>query len=34
MEWLANNDFEALPVVFVQAMVAYGYGDLREVPIV
>jgi hypothetical protein len=33
-QWLASNNFQALPVLFVQAMVAFGYGDLREVPIV
>ncbi|KAL2072582.1 hypothetical protein VTL71DRAFT_11925 [Oculimacula yallundae] len=32
-QWLASNNFQALPVLFVQAMVAFGYGDLREVPI-
>ncbi|CZT08465.1 uncharacterized protein RCO7_08200 [Rhynchosporium graminicola] len=32
-QWLARNNFQALPVLFVQAMVAFGYGDLREVPI-
>jgi hypothetical protein len=33
-QWLATNNFQALPVLFVQAMVAFGYGDLRQVPIV
>ncbi|KAK0126470.1 hypothetical protein ONS95_008067 [Cadophora gregata] len=32
-QWLASNNFQALPVLFIQAMVAFGYGDLREVPI-
>ncbi|KAH7417335.1 FAD/NAD-P-binding domain-containing protein [Cadophora sp. MPI-SDFR-AT-0126] len=32
-QWLATNNFQALPVLFIQAMVAFGYGDLREVPI-
>ncbi|KAH7364162.1 FAD/NAD-P-binding domain-containing protein [Rhexocercosporidium sp. MPI-PUGE-AT-0058] len=32
-QWLASNNYQALPVLFVQAMVAFGYGDLREVPI-
>ncbi|PVH85846.1 FAD/NAD(P)-binding domain-containing protein [Cadophora sp. DSE1049] len=32
-QWLASNNFQALPVLFIQAMVALGYGDLREVPI-
>ena len=33
-EWLAQNGYQALPVVFNEGMVAYGYGDLRQVPIV
>lgn len=33
-DWLATNNFRALPALFVSAMVAFGYGDLRETPIV
>lgn len=33
-EWLSTNNYQALPVLFVQAMVAFGYGDYREIPIV
>jgi hypothetical protein len=33
-DWLAKNDFTALPALFVEAMVAFGYGDYRQVPIV
>lgn len=33
-EWLRTNNFKALPVVFVNGMVPYGYGDPRETPIV
>ena len=33
-EWLSEHNYEALPVLFNQGMVAYGYGDLRETPIV
>ena len=32
--WLAKYDYSALPVVFVNAMVAYGYGDPAQTPIV
>jgi len=32
-QWLASNNFQALPVLFIQAMIAFGYGDLRETPI-
>ena len=33
-DWLARHHYRALPVLFNQGMVAYGYGDLRETPIV
>ncbi|KAM3065596.1 hypothetical protein ACMFMF_010818 [Clarireedia jacksonii] len=32
--WLKNNNYKVLQILFVQSMVAYGYGDYREVPIV
>lgn len=32
--WLAKNEYKVLQVLFIQSMVAYGYGDYREVPIV
>ncbi|KAI7780454.1 hypothetical protein LA080_016073 [Diaporthe eres] len=33
-EWLAKNQYKALQTVFIQSMVAYGYGDYRQVPII
>ncbi|KAL1856621.1 hypothetical protein Plec18170_003590 [Paecilomyces lecythidis] len=33
-EWLAQNKYQTLQAAFIQSMVAYGYGDYREVPIV
>ncbi|KAJ5237940.1 hypothetical protein N7489_008031 [Penicillium chrysogenum] len=33
-EWLARNGYQTLQAAFVQSMVAYGYGDYRQVPIV
>jgi len=33
-EWLAANNFQALPVLFIRSMAAFGYGDFRQVPIV
>jgi hypothetical protein len=33
-QWLANHDYYALPVLFNGGMVAYGYGDMSQVPIV
>ena len=33
-EWLAKNDYKVLPTLFILGMVSYGYGDLRETPIV
>ncbi|KAJ5032533.1 uncharacterized protein L3040_009134 [Drepanopeziza brunnea f. sp. 'multigermtubi'] len=32
-EWLATNNYQALPTLFVPAMLPFGYGDLREIPI-
>ncbi|KAI0007584.1 hypothetical protein F4779DRAFT_591384 [Xylariaceae sp. FL0662B] len=32
--WLAKNQYKVLQVLFIQAMVAYGYGDYRQVPII
>lgn len=32
-EWLKQNNFALMPVLFNGAMFAYGYGDLKEVPI-
>ncbi|KAI1077924.1 FAD/NAD-P-binding domain-containing protein [Whalleya microplaca] len=32
--WLAKNQYQVLQVLFIQTMVAYGYGDYRQVPIV
>ena len=31
-EWLTENSFEALPIVFNEAMVSFGYGDGAQVP--
>ncbi|KAG6357281.1 hypothetical protein INS49_015159 [Diaporthe citri] len=33
-DWLAKNQYKALQTVFIQSMVAYGYGDYRQVPII
>jgi len=33
-EWLAANNFQALPVLIIRSMAAFGYGDFRQVPIV
>ncbi|KAL5333682.1 hypothetical protein BJX70DRAFT_403352 [Aspergillus crustosus] len=33
-EWLARNGYQTLQAAFMQSMVAYGYGDYRQVPIV
>lgn len=33
-QWLSQNNYTALPVIFNRGMAAYGYGDLRETPIV
>lgn len=32
--WLEKNQYKVLQVLFIQSMVAYGYGDYRQVPIV
>ncbi|TVY34652.1 Uncharacterized protein LOCC1_G008301 [Lachnellula occidentalis] len=31
--WLAKNGYQVLQILFIQSMVAYGYGDYRQVPI-
>lgn len=33
-QWLLGNGFQYLSAVINEAMVTYGYGDYREVPIV
>jgi hypothetical protein len=33
-DWLLENEYPLLLLLFVQAMVPYGYGDVREVPVV
>lgn len=33
-DWLAENEYPLLLFLFVQATVPYGYGDVREVPVV
>ncbi|OCL06637.1 FAD/NAD(P)-binding domain-containing protein [Glonium stellatum] len=33
VEWFANNNFYAIPIVVVDALALYGYGDIRKVPI-
>jgi hypothetical protein len=33
-DWLHVNDYLLLLLIFVQGMVAFGYGDVTEVPIV
>lgn len=33
-DWLLENDYPLLLLLFVQGMVPYGYGDVREVPVV
>ncbi|KAM7215995.1 FAD/NAD(P)-binding domain containing protein [Rhypophila decipiens] len=32
--WLAKNNYKVLQALFIQSMVAYGYGDYRQVPII
>jgi hypothetical protein len=33
-EWFKTNNFRALPVLLVNPLALYGYGDIREVPAV
>ena len=34
VEWFSKNGFYALPILIVDPLALYGYGDLRVVPIV
>jgi hypothetical protein len=34
VEWFATNGFYAIPILLVDPLALYGYGDLRIVPIV
>lgn len=33
-DWLLENEFPLLLILFINGMVPYGYGDVTEVPIV
>jgi len=33
-DWLLENEYPLLLLLFVQGMVPYGYGDVREVPVI
>jgi hypothetical protein len=33
-QWLQENNYVALPVLINDGMFPYGYGDIRQVPIV
>ena len=33
-QWLVQNNYSALAVVFNEGMAVYGYGDIRQTPIV
>jgi hypothetical protein len=33
-DWLRQNNFTALPILLVNPLAYYGYGDIRIVPIV
>ena len=33
-EWLRDNNYPLLLLLFVQGMVPFGYGDVTEVPVV
>jgi hypothetical protein len=33
-DWLLENEYPLLLLLFVQGMVPYGYGDVRQVPVV
>jgi hypothetical protein len=33
-DWLLENEYPLLLLLFVQGMVPYGYGDVRQVPAV
>ena len=34
VEWFSKNGFYALPILIVDPLALYGYGDIRVVPIV
>jgi hypothetical protein len=34
VEWFHTNGFFALPLLLVNPLALYGYGDIRQVPIV
>jgi uncharacterized glyoxalase superfamily metalloenzyme YdcJ len=34
LDWLLENEYPLLLLLFVQGMVPYGYGDVRQVPVV
>jgi hypothetical protein len=33
-EWFRTNNFTVLPIVLVDPLALYGYGDIRSVPAV
>lgn len=33
-EWFHTNNFTALPIILVNPLALYGYGDINLVPIV
>lgn len=33
-DWLVKNNYPLLLLIFINGMVPYGYGDIRQTPVV